>query len=198
VAARALRGAVIGVAEAEARLAGMSVKRAAHARRVADACAALAARFGADAETARLAGLLHDACREWPADDLLAAAARHGIPVGPLERAQPVALLHGPVAAAELEAEGLPAAAARAVALHTVGAAGMTTLEKCLYLADFCEPGREFPGVDDVRRLAEVSLDDAVAAAARMSLAAVLAKGRGIALGGVELYNELNDRLGRL
>jgi predicted HD superfamily hydrolase involved in NAD metabolism len=189
---------VIGLAEAEARLAGTSAKRAAHARRVAGTCAELAARFGADAALARLAGLLHDSCREWPPEALLGAAARHGLPVGPLERVQPVALLHGPVAAAELEAAGLPAAAARAIALHTVGAAGMTTLEKCLYLADFCEPGREFPGVDHVRRLAETSLDDAVAEAARMSLAAVLAKGRGIAPAGVELYNELNDRLGRL
>lgn len=189
---------MIGVAEAEARLAGMSAKRAAHARRVADECAGLAARFGADVGLARLAGLLHDVCREWPPEALLEAAARHGIPVGPLEGAQTVALLHGPVAGAELEAAGLPAAAARAIALHTVGAAGMSTLEKCLYLADFCEPGRAFPGVDEVRRLAATSLDDAVAEAARMSLGSLLARGRGIAVGGVELYNELNDRLRRL
>lgn len=189
---------MIGSAEAEALLAGMPAKRAAHSRRVADLCAALAERHGAGAETARLAGLLHDVCRDWSADDLLAAAARHGIAVGALERAQPVALLHGPVAAAELAAEGLAPAAARAIARHTVGAAGMTILEKCLYVADFCEPGRDFPGVDAVRRLAEVSLDDAVAEAARMSLAAVLAKGRGIALGGVELYNEVHGRLRRL
>ncbi|MEE4275548.1 MAG: bis(5'-nucleosyl)-tetraphosphatase (symmetrical) YqeK [Thermoleophilia bacterium] len=189
---------MIGVAEAEARLAGMSQKRAAHARRVAGLCADLAGRYGADVGSARLAGLLHDSCREWTPEALLAAAARHGIAVGPLERAQPVALLHGPVAAAELAAEGLDDDAARAIALHTVGGAGMTTLEKCLYLADFSEPGRVFPGVDEVRRLAETSLDGAVAEAARMSLASVLRKGRGIALGGVELYNELNDRLRRL
>ena len=189
---------MIGVAEAEARLAGMSEKRAAHARRVARACAELAARFGAADELARLAGLLHDACREWAPAALLDAAVRHGIPVGQLEQAQPVALLHGPVAAAELAEEGLCEAAASAIAVHTVGAAGMTTLQKCLYLADFSEPGREFPGVGEVRRLAETSLDDAVAEAARMSLVSVLCKGRGIALGGVELYNELNDRLGRL
>ncbi|MBN2204326.1 MAG: bis(5'-nucleosyl)-tetraphosphatase (symmetrical) YqeK [Thermoleophilia bacterium] len=189
---------MIGVAEAEARLAGMSEKRAAHARRVAAVCVELAKRFGADVEAARLAGLLHDVCREWPPEALLAAAVRHGIPVGPLECAQPVALLHGPVAAAELAAAGLDDATARAIALHTVGGAGMTTLEKCLYLADFSEPGREFPGAATVRLLAQTSLDDAVAEAARMSLASVLHKGRGIALGGVELYNELNDRLGRL
>ena len=189
---------MIGVAEAEALLRGMSERRAAHARRVGALCATLAGRFGADPETALVAGLLHDCCREMSAEALLEAAERHGIAVGPLELAQPVALLHGPVAAAELVAAGLPAAPARAIALHTVGAAGMTTLEKCLYLADVCEPGRDFAGVDDVRRLAESSLDDAVAEAARLSLTSVIRKGRGIALGGVELYNELNDRLRRL
>ena len=42
----------------------------------------------------------------------------------------------------------------QAIARHTIGGAGMTVLEKCLYLADFCEPGRDFPGVDEVRALA--------------------------------------------
>ncbi len=189
---------MIGVAEAEALLRGVSEKRAGHARRVGALCATLALRFGTDAEAALVAGLLHDSCREWSTDALLEAADCHGIPVGPLELAQPVALLHGPVAGAELAAAGLAPEAARAIALHTVGAADMTTLEKCLYLADFCEPGREFAGVDDVRRLAQTSLDDAVAEVARMSLVSVILKGRGIALGGVELYNDLHGRLGRL
>jgi predicted HD superfamily hydrolase involved in NAD metabolism len=189
---------MIGVAEAEARLRDVSRERAEHTRRVADLCRTLAERFGADPEAALVAGLLHDVCREWPPQKLLEAARGYGIPVGPLEAAQPVALLHGPVAAAELAAAGLAKEPARAIMLHTVGAAGMTTLEKCLYLADFCEPGRDFAGVDDVRTLAESSLDDAVAEAARMSLRSLLRKARGIAPGGVELYNELNGRLGRL
>ena len=56
----------------------------------------------------------------------------------------------------------------------------MTTLEKCLYLADFCEPGREFDGLREVRELALTSLDEAVAAAARVSLLDLIGRGRGV------------------
>ena len=35
----------------------------------------------------------------------------------------------------------------RAIALHTTGGAGMTQLDKILYLADMIEPNRDFPGV---------------------------------------------------
>ena len=66
----------------------------------------LARRFGAPEEKAELAGLLHDLCRELPDDETLAAAARHGIPVGPTEARRPRKILHGPVAAAELAERG--------------------------------------------------------------------------------------------
>jgi HD superfamily phosphohydrolase YqeK len=66
----------------------------------------------------------------------------------------------------------------------------MTVLEKCLYLADYCEPARDFPGVDDVRALAVESLDAAVGAAARRSLLDIVTRGRGVVPGALALYNE--------
>ena len=86
----------------------------------------LAERFGASPEKAELAGLLHDYCRELSDEDTLAAAARYGIPVSPVEARRPKKILHGPVAAAELAELGLDAEVASAIRLHTVGAAGMT------------------------------------------------------------------------
>ena len=59
------------------------------------------------------------------------------------------------------------------------GGPGMTVLEKCLYLADFCEPGREFSGVDEVRVLAGASLDAAVGAAAGSACSTSSAAGAG-------------------
>lgn len=35
----------------------------------------------------------------------------------------------------------------------------MTMLEKVIWLADYIEPGRHFPGVDEVRELAKENLD---------------------------------------
>ena len=122
---------------------------------------------------------------------MLAAAARLDITVGPVEARRPVGLLHAPVAAAELLERGLvDAESAGAIARHTVGGAGMTRLEKCLYLADFCEPGREFEGLEEVRALARTSLDEAVAAAARVSLLDLIGRGRGVVPDALALYNE--------
>ena len=48
-----------------------------------------------------------------------------------------------------------------AVSYHTTGRAGMSLLEKVIFIADAIEPGRDYPGVDDLRRLAYVDLDKA-------------------------------------
>ena len=156
-----------------------------HSRRVAGEAAELARRFGVDPAKAELAGLLHDYAREEP------AAERLEIPVGPVEARRPVGLLHAPVGAAQLLERGLvEAELAGAIARHTVGGAGMTSLEKCLYLADFCEPGRGFEGLEEVRALARTSLAEAVAAAARVSLLDLIGRGRGVVPGALALYNE--------
>ena len=170
----------------EARL---SQKRRAHAHRVAAEAVLLARRFGASEEDAELAGLLHDCCRELSDEATLAAAVRHGIAFGAVEARRPRHILHGPVAAAEL-AGRVPPAVAQAIARHTVGAAGMTVLDKCVYLADFMEPGRDFAGVEEVRVLARTSLDDAVAAASRITLLELIGCGRGVVPAALEMYNE--------
>ncbi|MOA65655.1 putative nicotinate-nucleotide adenylyltransferase [compost metagenome] len=40
----------------------------------------------------------------------------------------------------------------------------MTKLDKIICLADYIEPGRDFPGVDRIRELAEHSLEEALVA----------------------------------
>jgi len=176
---------------AERLIAGrLSAKRREHAHRVAAEAVDLARRYGADPAAAEIAGLLHDYCRELTEAETLAAAERYGIPVGPVEASRPKHILHGPVAAAELSAAGLDRSIARAIALHTVGGPGMSVLEKCVYLADYDEPGRDFPGVDEVRALARASLDDAVAEAARLTLLDIIGRGRGVVPSALALYNE--------
>lgn len=170
--------------------ARLSPGRVEHSRRVAATAAGFARRWGASAEAAELAGLLHDCRREASADEILAAAARHGIEVDQIEARRPVGLLHGPVAAAELKAAGLDGNVAAAIARHTVGGAGMTVLEKCLYLADYCEPGRDLEGLDDIRRMAQTSLDAAVAAASRQTLLDLIERGCAVLPEALELYNE--------
>lgn len=45
-----------------------------------------------------------------------------------------------------------------AVRRHTVGAKEMTMLDQIVYVADYIEPGRDFPGVDQARQLAAESI----------------------------------------
>lgn len=187
------------VTQAEDLLAArLSPSRVAHCRRVASLATGLAARHGGDTGAALIAGLLHDLCREVPGELLLQRAREAGLTVSRAAGENPVALLHAPVAAAELERQGEPREITRAVALHTVGAAGMSTLEKCLYVADFSEPGRAGHGVSEVRALADASLEDAAAEAARLTIVHLLRRARGVEPAAVELYNEGHGRLERL
>ena len=182
---------MIGVPEAhELARARITPDLYQHSCRVAELAATLAARWGADADSARVAGLLHDLCREMTAEEALAAARIHSMKVGELERRFPVQLLHGPLAARELADGGVPSAVLSAIAGHTLGRRGMTTLEKCVYVADSCEPGRKHAGAAQVREHAERSLDDGVRAAVTATLRYLLERGWPLAGAIVDLYNE--------
>ncbi len=47
----------------------------------------------------------------------------------------------------------------------------MSLLDKIIYVADYIEPGRVFPGVKDARELALIDLDEAVAFETKHTLA---------------------------
>ena len=48
-----------------------------------------------------------------------------------------------------------------AVSYHTTGRENMSLLEKIIYIADAIEPSRNYPGVDNIRRVVEENLDKA-------------------------------------
>ena len=57
-----------------------------------------------------------------------------------------------------------------AICSHTTGKAGMNTLEKIVYVADYMEPNRDFPGVERLRRLAFSDLTAALKLGLEMTL----------------------------
>lgn len=144
----------------------LSSKRFKHSQGVAETAVALAKRFGGDPLKARLAGILHDCAREVPRNTLLQTAEAFGIVLGDIERLEP-ALVHAKLGAKIAQAEyGVnDVEILQAIALHTTGGPSMTLLDKIIYLADFIEPGRTYPGVDNLRLLADTDLDRAVLAA---------------------------------
>ncbi len=149
----------------------LSDKRYVHTLRVAETVERLAKLHGLDPERARLAGLLHDTARELGKEELLRVAEEEGLPVGDFEHERPI-LLHGPVAA-ELSKKDLgveDAELREAIRVHTTGEPGMGPLALALFVADKIEPGRDQPGVEDLRELALESLKRAAWAALKDSI----------------------------
>lgn len=177
----------------------LSPRRLRHCFGVRDTAVHLARLYGAAEEQAMVAGLLHDCAREIPRNNLLNMAQSFGIVVSDLEKDEPV-LLHALVGEAVARRDyGVDdPAVCRAIRLHTTGGPDMTLLDKIVFLADYIEPGRQFPGVDRLRRLAEQDLDQAVLAAFDQTLQYLLQKGRLIHPATVEGRNGLLRQIDRL
>jgi predicted HD superfamily hydrolase involved in NAD metabolism len=142
----------------------LSPHRYQHVLGVAATARELAVRFGADPDKAELAGLLHDAAREWRPPQLLASAREWGLHVGSLEEMAPMPSLHAPLGAevAKREFGVSDPEVLSAIAHHTLGAEGMSTLDKVLFLADSIEPGRgDQEYLREIRQLSRTDLDRA-------------------------------------
>ena len=155
----------------------LSPQRYRHTEGVLRAARELADRHGADRCRAEVAAILHDIERERSPEELLRAAERLGLVLHAVDRSRPM-LLHGPVAAHTIATElGVDDPLIRhAVAVHTTGAAPMSLLDQVIFLADYVEPGRDFPGVEELRRLAAQNLQQACLAAMDATLRYVLSR----------------------
>lgn len=119
----------------------------------------LAERYGADVEKARRAALLHDCTKKLDMEEQLALCRRYGIQLDELEQ-KALKLLHSKTGAAiARDVFGVDDDIYSAIWYHTTGHANMTKLEKIIYLADYIEPSRDFPGVDKLRKVCYEDLD---------------------------------------
>ena len=132
-----------------------------HTLSVAEEALRMAECFGADREAAWLAGMLHDCAKGITTERQAAVCDELGVPLDAEVRLCP-SVIHGflgeHLARTVYGVNDPPVL--RAIRLHTVGDAGMSTLERIVFLADATEPGRDFPGVADIRAAAENDLDE--------------------------------------
>lgn len=77
-----------------------------------------------------------------------------------------------------------------AVKYHTTGRAGMSKLEKVIYVADMTEPGRNFPGVVQLRELATDNLEEAMGVCIQQSVQFLVTKGVPVFPDSIDCYNE--------
>lgn len=155
--------------EAQVRLL-VDQRRIAHVLGCRDTAVQLAKQYGASTECAERAGLLHDVTKALPLQCQISLCHFYGIDPQRLamETEQTVHALTGAVVAGKVFRES--EAVCSAIETHTTGCAFMNTLQKIVYLADYIEPNRNFPGVERLRLLAREDLDAAVLLGMQMTL----------------------------
>ncbi|MEG1503303.1 MAG: bis(5'-nucleosyl)-tetraphosphatase (symmetrical) YqeK [Enterococcus sp.] len=169
----------------------MSEKRFKHVLGVEETAVALAERFDASPEKASIAALTHDYAKE-RSDEEFQLAIEQGDYSNKSELLKyGNAIWHGVVGAdfVARELEITDEEILTAIRLHTTGAAEMNLLDKIIYVADYIEPGRNFPGVEDARVIAFSDLDQAVAFETKHTLAHLIESETPVYPKTIETYN---------
>lgn len=172
--------------------AALKKKRFEHSLGVCDEAVKMAKRFGADEEKAYIAGLLHDCAKCLTRDEEKSVCEKYNVVTDEMTNlCHPV--MHAPLGAVVAEHEyGITDdEILNAIRYHTVARAGMTLLEKIIYVADMTEPGRDYPGVDNLRRLSEKDIDAAYCEALKQSLLHNIEKGALIHPNSLEAWNDI-------
>ncbi|HEM2769848.1 TPA: bis(5'-nucleosyl)-tetraphosphatase (symmetrical) YqeK [Streptococcus suis] len=169
--------------------AAMKPARFQHVLGVEQAALALADRYGCDPKKASLAALLHDYAKEVEDQVFLDLIAKYDLDRDLLNWDNNI--WHGVIGAYKIAEDfGLEDEEIfQAIQRHTIGAGQMTLLDKVLYVADYIEPNRDFPGVDEARRIARESLDKAVAYETAQTISYLAKKGIPIYPQTLETYN---------
>lgn len=151
----------------------------------------LAQKYGGDPEKAGAAAILHDITKHLSPQEQLNLCEKYGIIPCTVEKSEPK-MLHGKTAAAIAREEyGMPEDVCTAIVCHTTGRHGMTILDKILYLADYIEETRDFPGVEKARELAKVDIDRALLYCYDQTLTELVARGKLIHSDTIAAYNDM-------
>lgn len=157
----------------------ISQERWAHSREVALMAVRLNGQLHLPEDKVITAALLHDCMK----------GATHVYPAVPADARQP-GVLHAFNGAEEaryrygVEDEEILAA----IRYHTTGRAGMSDLEKLIYLADYCEATRTFEGAAEVREVALANFEEGFVLAVKKTHDHVHEKGGEICPYGDECY----------
>ncbi len=168
-------------------------KRYIHSLNVADSARELAKKYGVDEEKAYFAGLVHDIMKNAGEEEQLQIIEKGGIILSRTEKVNKK-LWHAMAGECYLRIEmGIADEdILNAVRYHTTGRAGMSLLEKVVYIADYISVERDYDDVDVMRELSmNKGLDEAALYALKFSFKSLSKKEKLIHTDSVEYYNEL-------
>lgn len=143
-----------------------------HTLGVVESAQNLANKYGADAERARIAALLHDIAKPLSTEEVLRICEEAGEQVSDEELASEKTL-HARAGAilAERDFNVTDPEILGAIRYHTTGKPEMTLLEKIIFIADYIEPGRsKAPNLDKIRRESMLDLNRCICMIVRDTL----------------------------
>lgn len=134
-----------------------------HTLGVVQSACSLAKINGVDEEKTKIAALIHDAAKNMKIDEQYKILKENSVDMDIISENSPQ-ILHGWVAA--ILAKELMGVTdeeiINAVKYHTTGKKSMSKLEKIIYIADYIEPNRDYPGVEELRKTTFSDLDKGV------------------------------------
>ena len=148
----------------------LNPNRVRHVLGCRDTAVELARRWGADETDAARAGMLHDITKALDGPLQLTVCQEYGKILDAFSRKYPKTLhaLTGSLVAERIFGENPQVV--EAIRNHTTGRAEMGLLETIIYVADYMEPNRDFPGVEELRELAFTDIYAALKLGLRMTL----------------------------
>lgn len=172
----------------------LNPNRVRHTLGCRDTAVELARRWGANETDAARAGILHDITKALDGPLQLTLCQAYGKILSDFSKKYPKTLhaLTGSLVAQRVFGEN--EAVVAAICSHTTGKANMNTLEKIIYVADYMEPNRAFPGVEKLRHLAFTDLDGATKLGLEMTLEHLADLNHEVSPESREALQYLNDR----
>lgn len=151
--------------------AALKPERYKHTIGVCDTAVKMAKLYGVNEQKAYKAALFHDCAKQYDKQKQLDLCIAYGLKLDKVTLSCPP-IIHAPLSAeiAKRSFNVNDEEVLDAIRCHTVGKAGMSPLEKIIYIADMIEPGRDFEGVEKIRKTAFENLDRALMLSFRKSL----------------------------
>lgn len=167
----------------------MKESRFKHVLRVEKAALNLAEKNQVKLEKASIAALTHDYAKEFNDEKMIKMIKEENLDSNMIPFGNNI--WHGPCGAYIVRKElGVTdEEILNAIRNHTTGAPKMSLLEQIIYVADYIEENRAFPGVEEARKLAENHLSDAVGYEAKHTLSYLIESNKLVFPKAIDTYN---------
>lgn len=161
-----------------------------HVLRVEQMAIELAKKNDVDVEKASVAGLCHDYAKQRPDDNFIELIKKYRLDDILLQYGN--AIWHGEVGYLLVQNElGVTDIdILNSIKHHTTGAKYMSKLEQIVYMADYIEMGRDFPGVEEARDITFNDLADGVAYQTKHTLQFLISSNKPVYPKTIDTYNE--------